>query len=404
MLGGVWLVYASFGLVSRAMAPLLGPIVADLDIGLATMGAVLGAWPMVYLVMALPAGAWLDRVGLRWGLLVGAMFIAVSGALRAGATGALMMAAAVAVFGIGGPLVSIGAPKLISQWFGAAERGTAMGIYTTGPSVGGVLALTTANSVVMPAVNGNWREALAIYALVALVAGGVWALVAWRVPPEVQSSGRSASERPDNAKPPASSKLAEIRALVATPSIRLVLALAVGAFFYNHAMANWLAEILRTGGASPSSAGFLAALPVGVGVVGALIIPRRAAPAIRREVLSVVFIAAGLGAMGIVLAGPWLWPGLILVGVARSAMVPVAMLVMMDSPMVGSDNMGTVGGLFFTAGEIGGVLGPMVVGQLAAATGGFSVPLWSLMGVGAILAATTWFSLPPSSAPSGSGE
>ena len=45
---------------------------------------------------------------------------------------------AVAVFGLGGPFISIGAPKLISAWFGPRERGTAMGLYMTAPSIGTV--------------------------------------------------------------------------------------------------------------------------------------------------------------------------------------------------------------------------------------------------------------------------
>ena len=43
------------------------------------------------------------------------------------------MFVAVGLFGIGGPLVSIGAPKAIAQWFQGAERGFAIGVYITGP-------------------------------------------------------------------------------------------------------------------------------------------------------------------------------------------------------------------------------------------------------------------------------
>ena len=43
----------------------------------------------------------------------------------------------------------------------------------------------------------------------------------------------------------------------------------------------------------------------------------------------------------------------------------------MDFPQVGSQRMGAAGGLFFTAGEVGGVLGPLFLGLAADVTGGF---------------------------------
>lgn len=46
VLAGVWLIYFSFGVTIASMAPLVGPISAELGIGNSTMGAILGAWPL----------------------------------------------------------------------------------------------------------------------------------------------------------------------------------------------------------------------------------------------------------------------------------------------------------------------------------------------------------------------
>jgi nitrate/nitrite transporter NarK len=40
--------------------------------------------------------------------------------------------------------------------------------------------------------------------------------------------------------------------------------------------------------------------------------------------------------------------------------------------------MGAAGGMYFTAGEIGGVLGPLTIGTLYDVTGGFSAALYVL--------------------------
>ena len=84
---------------------------------------------------------------------------------------------AVGLFGIGGPLISIGAPKAIAQWFQGAERGLAMGVYITGPALGNMLALALTNSVLMPLTGGNWRQVLLIYSGFILITGLAWFLL-----------------------------------------------------------------------------------------------------------------------------------------------------------------------------------------------------------------------------------
>ena len=62
-------------------------------------------------------------------------------------------------------------------------------------------------------------------------------------------------------------------------------------------------------------------------------------------------------------------------------MSSIAILFLMETRGVGSRVMGAAGGMYFSAGEIGGVLGPLSVGAMFDATGGFSAPLLMLSGV-----------------------
>ena len=141
MLAGVWLLYFCFGLTVVAMAPLVTPITEELGLSRSAMGGVLGAWPLVYIALAIPCGVLLDRVGARRSLFLAAVIIGLSGALRGLATDHLSLFLAVGVFGLGGPLLSVGAPKLIGLWFEGKERGLAMGVYVTGMALGGIVAL-----------------------------------------------------------------------------------------------------------------------------------------------------------------------------------------------------------------------------------------------------------------------
>ena len=47
---------------------------------------------------------------------------------------------------------------------------------------------------------------------------------------------------------------------------------------------------------------------------------------------------------------------------ARVTLVPISILILMSSPAVNAQRMGAAGGLFFTAGELGGVTGPWLTG------------------------------------------
>jgi cyanate permease len=268
-------------------------------------------------------------------------------------------------------MISVGAPKLIAQWFTGAERGAAMGIYMTGPGLGGILALSLTNSVVMPALGEDWRAVLTLYAGVTLAAGAIWLVIA-----------RHPQIRPRIGAVAMGSKKAGLSAfldILRLPTVQLVLAMSIGIFFFNHGLNNWLPEILRTRGLTAAEAGYWAALPTAVGLIGSLIIPRFATAERRRAILCALFVAALVASLLLQLdPGLGLATGLILQGVARSSMMTVAILLLLEAPGVPAERAGLAGGMFFTFAEIGGVLGPLTVGVLSETSGGFVAPLGAM--------------------------
>lgn len=378
MLGGVWLLYFCFGLTVASTGPLVQAIVEDLGISHSAMGSVMGAWPLVYIGAALPCGALLDRFGPRFALTGAAAIIALSGFLRAGAEGHLSLFLAVAVFGLGGPLVSIGAPKVIALWFEGKERGLAMGLYITGMALGSIAALALTNSVMMPLLGGDWRAVLVVYATVSLAIGVAWlTLSAHAASRAVERNLAAESKRP---------QLEIFRDLLRLPAVRIVLAMSIFIFFINHGLNNWLPEILRSRGLSPAAAGYWAAIPTAIGLLGAILIPRLAIPSRRLAILLLLFLSAtGATLLLHLQPGIGLATGLVLQGIARSSMMTLAILVLVEIPEVGSRHAGSAGGLFFSAAEIGGVLGPLTLGLMFDATGGFTASLFLLSGVCALL-------------------
>jgi cyanate permease len=378
MLGGVWLTYFCFGLIVAAMAPLVQPITEDLGLSHSAMGGVLGAWPLVYIASAIPCGAFLDRVGPRRALFLAVLIIALSGALRGLAPDHLSLFLAVGVFGLGGPLISVGAPKLIAQWFVSRERGLAMGIYITGPALGGILALSITNSVLMPLFDQDWRAVLFVFAGFTGASSLVWlAITAHPAARAVEHLAAAEPRRP---------QLQVFAELLRLPAVRIVLLMAIGMFFFGHGLSNWLPEILRSGGMSAATAGYWASIPTAIGIAGSLIIPRLALPERRIPILFGLFLCAGAATLLIQNpAGPLLAGGLLVHGIARSSMMTIAILVLMETRGLEAQSRGLAGGLFFSAAEIGGVLGPLSVGFLSDATGGFTAPLYLMTGVCLVL-------------------
>ncbi len=368
ILFGVWLIYATFGLIATSLAPLVQRIESDLDISHAAMGSVMGAWQLVFIAAALPCGMLLDRLGSRWALLLGAASIAASAWGRAGAEGYAGMLLAVMLFGVGGPIISSGAPKVIASWFDGADRGLAMGIYITGPAVGAVAALSLTHAWLMPLFDHDWRAIFRLWAVLAALAGVSWFGIA-SLPPVRALTDAIHAEVPIPHR-------RVVRMLFEEPAVRLVLLMSVGVFMLSHGIMNWLPELLVNHGMSLSEAGYWAALPTLVGILSALTIPRLATPERRFVILVVLCTSTLLAAVLLQFhQRPLLIAGLVMQGVARTTLLTVLILTLVELPAVGQQRAGTASGLFFSAAEFGGMLGPLSLGVLYDMTHGFATGL-----------------------------
>ncbi len=379
MLAGVSLLYGCFGLLMAATAALVTPIRTDLGLSGAAMGTILGTWQFVYLFTALPAGSLLDRFGLRPCLLAAALILAASAALRATADGYWTLLFAMMVYGVGGPLISIGAPKLVRRWFDDHSRGLAMGIYTSSTAIGSIFGLTLSNAVLMPLVDYRWRTVFLVYAAVLLAAALIWFAIMSRPTSRLGQRRGSAGEGMID--------FGLVAELVRYPSVRNVLLLAAGVFLFAHSMGAWLPETLHSMGYSLAAAGTWASVPVAVGIVATLVIPRLAVGPRRVTLFALLCIIGGMSLLTLYSESRALMTmSLVLQGISRSCIFPIAMLLLMESRRINSDNMGAAGGLFFTAAQVGGVLGPVLFGVLVDATGDYRYPLWSLAAVCLVMA------------------
>ena len=376
MLGLLWLLYFAFGTVIRSMSPLITPILRDLDMSYGQMGFVLGSWQMTYIAFAILAGVVMDRWGIRNSIFFGTLVIGLSISLRFFANGFAALLIFVALFGIGGPMISIGAPKTISIWFKGRDRGTAVGIYTTGPWIGGIVALAITNSLIMPLTGQSWRLTFVCYGAMTFLFAALW----WSLAKEVKAGDDSRGFRPYKV----------LLDLVKVPTVRIILLSGLLSFAMMHGFTNWLPKILENGGLSPANAGVAAALPFVASIPAVLAIPRLVPQTMRGSIiaLAALFTAA---AIILVTLGYLRILGLLLYGFAGSCVFPLLILALIDAPYVGPEYLGSAAGVFFCVAEIGGFWGPFIVGFLVDWTGTFMAGVSFLAFMGIVICVLMFF-------------
>ena len=356
---GVFCVYLAFGVLNSSTGALVPSIRADLDLTRGQMGVVLGAWQLAFIAAAVPAGRVIDRFGIRSALLASIAIMVVSALARSIATGFATLLISVAILGFGAPLVAIGAPKTAAVLFEGSSRGRAVAMYQVAPTVGAALALGTANGIVSTVVGDSWRSASLVYAGFGIAMGAFWYWVSRGL--QTTTSTEVLHESAID--------------LLKLPVVRVMLIIAVAGFMFNHGIGQWLVDLLADGGRSLSTAGYLAAIGSIIAIVFTGVIPAIAVPKRRVAVLATTLIVGSFGTASLTMSGNGVLIAIATSSVARVAVLPLCMLILMDHRSVGSKNIAVAAGLFFTAAQVGGVIGPFVTGSLADSSGSFDRPM-----------------------------
>jgi cyanate permease len=350
--------YGSFGLANRSMPPLVTPILRDLRMSYSEMGIILGSWQLIFVGGSIAAGMLLDRWGIRKSLLIGALIIAFSVGFRSLPQGFTGMLLAVALFGAGGPMLSIGCPKAISLWFKGKSRGRAVGIYIAGSFVGQLFSYTLTNSLVMPLFGYSWRLTFLSYGLICIGIAALWWFFGKELPlPETaETTGMIQMFK----------KLWKVR------NVRILLAMGLLTFASTHGFINWLPKIIESSGMSPQMAGFLVSIPIAISIPSLLIFPGMIPSEQRGRFIALLsFLTMGTYLSIVMTSGIVQVIALVMYGILHSSFMPILVLILMDLPEIEPQLLSSAGGLFFCVGEMGGFSGPLIVGILVDLTGTF---------------------------------
>jgi CP family cyanate transporter-like MFS transporter len=346
-----------------AVGPLVDDLSREYEIGTPAVAALTAA-PLLCFALGSPVAPLLAvRLGLLRAVLCGAATVAVGVAARAAGAQGLFLGTVLLALGIA--VVNVLLPALVREQYGPRSPGV-LGATTASIAVSASLGAGLAQP--LAAATGSARGSLTAWLVPAVLACVAVALVRTRPRPE---SGPRPGQR---------------RRWSVLPTDRV--AVAVTSYFglqslSFYVMLTWLPAVLQDRTAtSPAGAGALLAVAAALGAPASLLVPRLAARSAGQGGWVVAVAApSAMALLGLLLAAdaaPVLW--VLLYGLGTGAAFPLALtLVVLRT----RDALET-GQLSASAQSIGYLVaaaGPLGVGLLADASGGWTVPLLALLGL-----------------------
>jgi cyanate permease len=365
-LGGLG--YGTLLFVWFSLPAYLTPIIEELGLTGTQAGVLAGAVPLTYIPIGLASGLVIDRLGARLGIGVGIVLAGLGQIGRSFTVDFPTMLACTLLLGVGATGITFGLPKLASELYSPDQVGRAASVYLVGSYTGSATVFAFGRSVIGPAL-GGWRPLFLASGLATLGVAVIWAAAAWYVP-----AGRH--ETAEDGDFSLASLSADMRAVLGHRDLRLLVVLGTMYLLVLHGIQGWLVTVLETRGLDPGLAGTVTSLLVVGQVAGVLAVPAIAERLDRtREALVVCGGLACLGVLGL-LAEPTvvllLVAPVMLIGLGMGGLSPLIRAIPVELDGIGPELTGTAVGIVFAVGEIGGFLGPVIIGSLRDVTGAFT--------------------------------
>jgi MFS family permease len=388
-------------------------IMEDLGLTLVQMSTVFGAFTLAYSLFEVPSG-WLgDVIGPRRVLTRIVLWWSAFTMLTGAAQGLRSLVAIRFLFGAGEAGAFPNAVRSFSQWFPARERGMANGVLFLGSRLGG--AFTAPITLVLIQLWG-WRLSFVFFGAF----GIVWAVIWYRsyrdhpsehADVDREELGWILQETPNLQSPtpnhfqlprPNADEPTPWRALLKSPNLYAICAMyftfGYGLYFYFTWLPTYLIRELRF---SLLAGGFFSSLPFllagAANIAGGWCTDALA----RARGLRTARVTLGCTAFS-------LCAGLILGSILLTA--PVAKALLLALALASADfalsacwavcldvaprHAGVVTGFMNTFGNLGGLVGPVVVGLMVDRLGSWTLPLYVTAGV-YLAGAVAWLAINP---------
>ncbi len=332
----LWLTYAA---ITTATARRYG-------VSVGAVGWLAEIFPLLYVVLAIPAGALLDR-WFRPALGGAAALLAVGAVVRLGGPSFAWAMAGQALIAIAQPVILSAVSKLAGEYLPPPDRANGIAAGSAGNFVGMLVALLLGPLL---GSHGHLERLLAVEAGLAVLCS--LALIAALRRPSIPSLERAAIA--GNA----------LRTLWHVPELRTLCSLVFLGFGIFVAIATWLQTLMHPAGVSETIAGVVLFGMVLAGVAGCAVLAPRVSE--RRAERSFMVVAVSLTLAGCLLCGLTTSLGartvaLVVVGAVLLSALPI---VLTASERLAGSLAGTAGAMVWLAGNLGGLLVAVIVQAL----------------------------------------
>ncbi|WP_375482851.1 MFS transporter [uncultured Jatrophihabitans sp.] len=297
-------------------------------------------FPLLYVVLALPAGRLVDRHLPLW-LGAGAVLTAAGAVVRLTGDAYGTALAGQVLVAVAQPLVLNAVTRMSARHLEPADRAGGIAVSSAGIFAGMVLALGTGS--VFGA--GHLRALLLVQGVLSVLAAG-WLVLELRRP-------AAAVETPEAA--------VRLRVVWADRQVRVLVGLVCVGFGAFVAVTTWLQTLLRPAGVGETAAGVLLLVMVLAGVVASATLPPVVARRAGEARYLFVSVVVGGAAFALLAIAPGLWTGL-------AAVLALGVFLLSDLPVIldlaerraGSAG-ATVSALIWLAGNAAGLVAALVV-------------------------------------------
>ncbi len=312
-------------------------------VSVAAVGWLAEIFPLLYVLLAIPAGILLDR-WFRPVLAAGGALVALGGLVRLGGeTFAWAMAGQMTV-AVAQPIVLSAMSKLAGEYLPVGQRAAGIAVGSAGTFVGILLALLLGSTV---GAHGHLERLLVLEAVLALIPAIALAVT-------LRRPGHRSEEHAAIAGSAA-------RALWALEPMRNLCGLVFLGFGIFVALATWLQTLLHPAGVSEATAGALLVGMVIAGVLGCAVLPpvvaRRGA---ERAFMRGAVLASCLGCVALGLT-PWLGVRAMAVCVMGLFLLPALPIILAIAERLAGAAAGTAGAIVWMAGNLGGLIVALMV-------------------------------------------
>jgi CP family cyanate transporter-like MFS transporter len=160
----LWLAGNALRLPILAVPPVLATVQADLAMSGTQVGILSGLPVTLFALAALPGSLLIARIGAMPALVAGLLIAALGSGLRLFVPDVTMLYAATIVMAAGIAVMQPALPAVVRQWL-PDRVGFATAVFTNGLIVGEIVPVATMTPIVLPLLDGDWRGALAFWAL-----------------------------------------------------------------------------------------------------------------------------------------------------------------------------------------------------------------------------------------------